>query len=465
MYQKRKMKFYNVIFVLIFTTVAHVVFASGKDGKNSSGDKPNKSVPTIDKIRFDEDLNDSVKIILLKKSLDKTLANKIYNRTQFGIHIQYEDGETIYEKNSDKTFIPASTLKIITTATALNKLGPNYFYRTDVSTDGEISDGIVEGNIIIHGTADPKLSGYFDAEIDQIVKSWVDSLEVLGIKKIEGNIFLDNSYFEDASGKSKISFMTVASFDKAAKGQLNQVVLGKNGKPVKQKIRLKRRSTRKYVSVMPNQYLGNAFVKELNKRKMTKQKFIEQNFDIPDSVSFTRLFQHRSEPLLDILKRTNKNSDNFYADQLIRTLGYELGSGGSLKEGIAVVNRFLIHGVGLSESEFKLSDGSGISHDNHISAQSLTSILNFMANDNYANVYYDSFSIPTVDGTMKNRIKHPMAENIRAKTGSITGVTSLSGYLKSSTGKKLIFSILCNGGRAKRLMNLEDQILKTLLDF
>lgn len=458
------LKFSVVVLLMTAFQLSGFGFESGKDRKNSGVDKSSKSVPTIDKIKFDEDFSDSLRFALLKQSLDKTLSNKLYNRTKFGIHIQYEDGETIYEKNSDKKFIPASTLKIITTAASLNKLGPDYRYKTDISTDGEIVNGVIEGNLIIHGTADPKLSGYFDSEIDLVVKAWVDTLESLGIRKIEGSVFLDNTYFDDGSGKTKTSFMTVASFDKAGKGQLNQIVKGKNGKPVKQKVRLKRRSTRKFVSVSPNQYLGNQFVKELNKRKMIDQKFIEENFDIPESISFTRLFQHRSEPLIDILKRTNKHSDNFYADQLMRTLGYEFGSGASLKEGIKVVSEFLTEKVGLSEGEFRLSDGSGISHDNNVSAQSLTTILNFMANDKYAGVFYESLSIPTIDGTLKNRIRHPMAENIRAKTGSISGVTSITGYLKSSTGKKIVFSILCNGGRQKRLMVLEDQICKTLLN-
>jgi len=459
-----KFKF-SVIFLFILITVFEVsAFGSGNTGSRSNDKNISKKLPSLERLSFEDDQSDSTRLALFSSVLNQTLSSKYYRSTRFGIHIQTEDGLTLYEKNSDKNFIPASTLKLVTTSVALSKLGPDFQYLTSISTDGEISDNVLEGNLVIHGTSDPKLSGFFDSEIDLIVNDWVDQLQALGINKINGNVFLDNSYYEDGSGKTKFAFQTVASFDKATKNQLTQIVKGKNGKAVKQKIRLKRRSKRKLVTVKPNQYLANQLTKELNKRRMINQKFPEDNFDIPDSVEFSVLIQHRSETLAQIIKRTNKSSDNFYADQLVRTIGHEFGNGGTLSEGIAVITDFMVNKVGIPQTELKMSDGCGISHENFLSAKSLTKILSFMSTDPNGPIYYESLSIPTVDGTLKNRIHHPLAENIRGKTGSISGVTSLTGYLTSNCGKKLVFSIICNGGRQKRLIHLEDQICKLLLN-
>ena len=459
-----KIRFSLPFFLLLFAFCDLSAFGAGNSGNRSNDKNINKKLPSLERLSFDDNQSDSLKLALFSSVLNQTLSGKYYRSTRFGIHIQTEDGLTLYEKNSDKNFIPASTLKLVTTSVALNKLGPGFQYVTSISTDGEIVNNILEGNLVIHGTSDPKLSGFFDSEIDQIVKTWVDQLQALGINKINGNIFLDNSYYEDGSGKTKFAFQTVASFDKAAKSQLTQIVKGKNGKAVKQKIRLKKRTKRKLVTVRPNQYLANRFTEELNKRRMVSQKFPEDNFDIPDSAEFSVLIQHRSEPLAQIIKRTNKSSDNFYADQLVRTIGHEFGNGGTLNEGIAVISEFMVSEVGIPKNELKMSDGSGISHDNFLSAKSLTKILTFMSTDPNGPIYYESLSIPTVDGTLKNRIHHPLAENIRGKTGSISGVTSLTGYLTSNCGKKLVFSIICNGGRQKRLIHLEDQICKLLLN-
>lgn len=457
------MKFWIKSGFVLFLAGLLAVPVSAKSAKSR---KSAPAVPKLSSFRINDVYPDSIKYQIVSDLLDKTLHQKAFKRTRFGVQIQDEFGNPVYSLNSNYKLKPASTLKIVTTAVALEKLGPDFRYKTIVSTDGEIENGVLDGNLILHGTADPQLSGYFDGEVISITSDWVDQIQKMGITRITGSVFLDNSYYADENGNVKTKFVTVAMFDQAAKSQLTQTTLNKKGKEVKRKIRLRRSSSRKLVQVNMNQYLANLLTSELYKRNLIDTKESETDFDLPKDLHLSALVVHESEPLSEIITRTNKKSDNFYADQLVRTLGYEFLGTGNMDAGIRVIEAFLRFHMNIKESEYELADGSGLSHENQISAQVLTRILSYMSTSTpNRDVFYNSLSIPTVDGTLANRIHHPLAENMRGKTGSISGVVSLTGYISSESGKNLVFSIMCNnGGNSRRLKSLEDEICKLLLN-
>lgn len=418
------------------------------------------------------------------QKIEDALDLKFFGSTRFGVIVKTDEGKVIYERNQDKLFKPASNLKLITSAVALELLGPDFTYSTDFFIDGDIKDGVLSGDLIISGSADPVVSGFFDAEINSVVKAWANMLQEKGITRITGDVILDNSYYVGAdvdidAGESgePIRFATVASFGRADAKQLSKVtrrkvIRLKNGKKKVVRRGFKRKSRRKMVTIEPNLYCVDMFLKELNERGVTAKTEIEKinyAYNI-DRTTWHFFYRHRSKPLSELVRILNKLSDNFYADQVLRTLGGEYRGEATMAKGIEVEREFLREKIGVTAAEFKLADGSGLSHDNLVTPALLVKVMNYMKQSKHYALYYESLSIPCVDGTLAGRIHHELSSQIRAKTGSITGVTSLSGYLESRSGQNLYFSILCNSPMTKRrrfqknLMRLEDQLCKLMLE-
>lgn len=447
--------------------VIYVFILSGLSGIFSV----NPADPKLPTIVSNKGLNTSMGLEELERlekfqvQLTKTLKQKTYNRTKFGIQIRDEFGEVIFEHQPDLSLPPASTLKILTTSVALEKLGPNYQYHTRLLTDGTIQNGVLTGNLWILGTADPQLSGFFDPEISAISNRWVHELKVLGVEKISGQIYIDNRFFEDEDGENESIAKTVALFDKVQGNRISTVFINSKGKPIKQTIRLRRKSKRQYVSISMNHAFGNAFVDQLRKNAISHQDYIMVGYLPEHVVGLTLVTEHVSEPMYEIIKRTNKDSDNFYADQLVRTLGYEYGNGATLESGLLVIESFLRIRLLIDKTKFQLSDGSGLSHSNSINAETLNSVMNYMdkSSDNRLH-FFNSLSIAGFDGTLKSRIKHRNADQVLGKTGSITGVSTLTGILTTQSGRKLYFSILGRGGSVKQVRMLEDKICQWMLD-
>lgn len=400
-------------------------------------------------------------------------------RGTIGVHIQTAEGEVIYSCHADELFKPASNLKLITSAVAIEKLGANYRYRTDFFIDGELRNGTLYGNLIIVGSTDPMLSGYFEKDIHPIVYTWLDTLRRYGITKIEGNLILDNSYYVGNKYRGiepeEIRFATVANFSRASEQQLRKAsrvrfIKTKDGRTRVVRRGFRRRSRLKLVSIEPNVYCATVFHKALQDAGMMSENSHLEKISYSRKIDRTRwkyLFSHYSISLTDALKVTNKISDNFYADQLLRTLGAEFYGEGSIERGLDVVSKFLKNDLKASPNTYRLTDGSGLSHENFVTPHLIAQTLAYMRTHSAAfREYYESLAIPMTDGTLAGRIHHPLAHHIRAKTGSITGVVSLSGYLTSRNGKEIIFSIIANGlgRRVRHAKALEDTICKLLLE-
>jgi D-alanyl-D-alanine carboxypeptidase len=177
----------------------------------------------------------------------KKIARTFRSRQHaFGVLIQTASGKILYELNSNRLFKPASNLKLITSAVAIEKLKPDFRYRTEFYIDGDITpDGVLHGNLIVSGSPDPILSGFFDQRINDIVHSWIDTLHARGISAILGDLILDNSYYfgnhvalAEQDSYKPLEFLTVASFRNADEkatfqkpkcGDIEQIKL-KNGK-------------------------------------------------------------------------------------------------------------------------------------------------------------------------------------------------------------------------------------------
>jgi D-alanyl-D-alanine carboxypeptidase/D-alanyl-D-alanine-endopeptidase (penicillin-binding protein 4) len=202
---------------------------------------------------------------------------------------------------------------------------------------------------------------------------------------------------------------------------------------------------------------------EILHKKGIKLKGKLKTVQRPDSIDYTQLklaVRHSSPALQEIIKVMNKPSQNLYAEQLLHTLGAEYGETGNAKDGATVVSQTLAR-MGISEHEFIMRDGSGLSRHNLVSPSAVAALLRYMSRHKNFDQFYESLSIAGTDGTLRNRMKGSRAENnVRAKTGHVGWVSNLSGYITSLNGEKFIFSILVNNFTipTKAIHHLQEKI-------
>jgi len=182
----------------------------------------------------------------------------------------------------------------------------------------------------------------------------------------------------------------------------------------------------------------------------------------PDSAWI--IYSHCSQPLSEIIKVVNKNSHNLYAETLVMTLGSEENGQGTVEKG-AEAARDIVFQMGLGEVD--LFDGCGLSRRNEVSPLQVVTLLRYVYQKPYWSAFYNSLAIGGIDGTLGGRLSLPgLAGRVYAKTGSIGGVSALSGYLTAKSGKMFAFSIMVNNtNRAKAARRIEDYICRLLIEY
>ena len=193
--------------------------------------------------------------------------------------------------------------------------------------------------------------------------------------------------------------------------------------------------------------------------------------DIADWYNYSRnktlLIKHYSYPLKDILKGMMKRSQNLYAETFARVLGWQFGGVGSFRNGKKVVEETLQE-FGIAPGSYEYMDGSGLSRYDYISPEEIVKILTAMYSGPAKEVWYDALPIAGVDGTLANRMKGTKAEgNVHAKTGTISNVRALSGYVTTADGEQLVFSFLVNGHTrsSEDTEYVTDSVLKLLAEY
>ncbi|WP_297889306.1 D-alanyl-D-alanine carboxypeptidase/D-alanyl-D-alanine-endopeptidase [Sulfurihydrogenibium sp.] len=396
--------------------------------------------------------------------------------------------------NSQEPFIPASNQKILTTATALINLTPDYRFKTQILTDGYIRNGVVYGNLYLKGGADPSLT---DEDIERIVKN----LKEMGIKKVEGSVVGDNSFFsEEGIGhgwpEKDLNYCFTAPFSGLS---LNEnclrikVVSSKNKvfvelypdnsyyqvvndlkvskKLIGHKITVEGRKIYITGSIKPNSafeisvpvespslFTTSVFYKKLVQSGIS----IDEGYHLGNTPSNSNvLFIHYSHPLKELIKKANKDSDNFYAEQIFRTLGKEILGKGNTESSSLVVLKTL-RNIGVNTENIRIYDGSGLSKFNLITPESLVKILSYMYNTPYFFDFYQSLAVAGTDGTLKHRFRD-IKGKIYAKTGYIKGVKNLSGYVISDNSEVYVFSILVNDLKSTEIANLLQEKICSIL--
>lgn len=424
---------------------------------------------------------------------DPTFAN-----AHWGVLIQsLETGEYFYKRNENKLFMPASNLKLFTSSAGLVLLGEDYRFTTGILMRGRIDGSTLIGDLIIRGRGDPTLSGrFYQNNIYKVFHDWADSLLEFGIDEITGNIIGDDNQFDDqglgagwhwdyesdwyAAPSSALSFndncidiiITADKISRSSRIQLmpntkyaaviNKVsVVGKDSIT---NINVHRErgtnlvtvsgtikesdSVRTFVTVNnPTQYTMVVLKEVLESKGITIGGFA---MDIDDyatpieNYETSNLFTHYSPKLSEIVKVINKNSQNFFTEQLLKTIGLEKEGFGSAENGISAANS-VFQEMGINPEDMVMVDGSGLSRLNLVTPKQIISLLNYMYRHKYFQTFYNSLPIAGVDGSLAKRMKGTKAENnVRAKTGYIGSVRSLSGYVRTGDNEPVAFSMIAN---------------------
>ncbi|HEV2132403.1 MAG TPA: D-alanyl-D-alanine carboxypeptidase/D-alanyl-D-alanine-endopeptidase [Longimicrobiaceae bacterium] len=411
-----------------------------------------------------------------------------------------ETGETLYRRNESKVFIPASNQKLLTGAAALEVLGPDFRYRTELVANGPVQNGVLRGDLLVRASGDPTISWRFhEGEARAVFRAWADSLRAHGVRRIAGAVVGVDEVFDDpvygwgwpwddlggqfAAPVAGLQFneasVVVEVFPASRAGAPGIVALT----PPSGHVRLENRTTTVeagrpaqiemgYVELDdllvvsgeiprdtsgitqrvgvrdPARYFITALRETLREagiavegRAMLREDLEE---DAPALRGGARLFVHHSPPVREILPIMMKPSQNQIAEALLKTLGAEARGQGRAAAGAQVVDS-LFGAWGLDTGGLSMRDGSGMSRYNFVTPELLIGLLERMTQSPHWELWYASQPVAGIDGTLRNRLRGTPAEgNVHAKTGTLSNIRAVSGYVTTADGERLAFAMLVN---------------------
>ena len=401
----------------------------------------------------------SVSLASSKEEIKGIIANivgKLPASTNVGIIIYNPlTQDTIFQKNAFVSMTPASNTKLFTTATALSLLGGDFPLFTKIMTnDLNIKNGVINGDIFIKGYGNSTFT-VSDLEV------MVNTIKSKGIRKITGRIIGDDTYFDDVYFRGDWITDEVAN---VSLPPISAIVIDRNREVTYKKIRRRMKS-----------YTTNVSDPPLHAAKLLREKLAAEGIEVGgicmkgETPGNAVTLAESKIILRNLISLINKHSDNFLAECLFKTIGAESSKqqGNSFYSTQAITNFLEENGVYLRGSS--ILDGSGISRFDQVTPISIAGILEKMYFDiaNFED-YYKSLSIAGVDGTLRNRFTGTSAENnLHGKTGTLDGISSLSGYLTTAKGDDLIISIIMEFDKKGNRFHheIQDEIVKILTDW
>lgn len=458
----------------------------------------------------------------LEIRLKSILKNPVLTPAFTSVSVVYlNDKKTLFSYQSKKPLKVASNMKLLTTATAINYLGPNFKYKTCVYLNGKFAqNGTLKGDIIIKGNGDPNISGrLYDGNVTAIPEMWADAIEGVGIKTVEGDIIADDTIFDreyvnPTWPKGQLSKWYCAQVSGLSFNDNCIDVIISPGKNDRQLVQATTNPQTNYVKIInsckttdkKSKHAYSLFRKEGSNEihlkgyfwKGVKQQKEWVTIDKPSlylAAVFKEIVEKRSigvkgvvrfaneqdtestkhwEDLIctfstieQTINVTNNHSQNFYAEQILKTLGANSGKKGSFTTGIEVM-KDMLGLLGHEKAEFEIADGSGLSQKNRLTTEIFTDLLCYMHKHKDGQIFIDSLPVSGIKGTLKNRlINPPYKAKIKAKTGYILGVSALSGYAETLSGDILAFSILINDFKVsnRTITKIQDSICMALVNY
>lgn len=437
---------------------------------------------------------------------------------------QYAGGKTLFAVDGTRRMTPASTLKLLTTAAALDMLGPHHRFETRIYTDGlPDENGVLQGNVYIRGGGDPTLGSTRvkgSKALQTVLKDWARAFKKAGIKKINGKLYADVSLFDGPYIPAKVNWENIGNYFAAPATALaindnSFRIFFKQQRKHQAPVQVEKtfpkvpgleitsfvtsdahsRKDNAYVYAAPYQYnirvygsipsgsgsfhIGAALpdaplqtlqwlAETLQEEGISVQGTPEVLANAPEYTALHLLHTEYSPELKDIILIVNKRSFNFYAEMLLRQLAVKNGQKGTVENGVNTLTAWLQQHQ-IDTENIKIYDGSGLSRDNLISARTLVDVLNVMSTHPDFNYYYKSLATPDDRGDLlvlrwflRPRKK---IDRVRIKGGTIDGVKAVAGYVTDEDGKLISFALIANNliSKDENLYRIHENIIKLLL--
>jgi serine-type D-Ala-D-Ala carboxypeptidase/endopeptidase (penicillin-binding protein 4) len=445
----------------------------------------------------------------MARVIDSMVDDRQFRSALWGILIvDPETRDTLYSHNASKLLIPASNQKLVVGSVMLEQLGPQYRYQTTFAAQGQIVEGVLNGNLAVIGRGDPTASNHMRTDAMTPMREIADSLVQRGVRRITGRVVAVGDAFPGPVAGSGWSWDSLdgASFAGVDELLFNEGLISIRVRPgarpgdapvvttapaktypslkvqattvardtmlVAQAGRGGGRGGRGGAGTRLNVYhdtgtvdvivrgqvaMGDsanltitqhdpnyAYVTALTEALRERGIAVDNGTSSASATRGDSLFTVQSVSLAEILPNLMKPSQNQIAESFLRTLGLERGGTGTAEAGRTVIQKQFT-AWNIAEDAYIVRDGSGLSRTDLISNEAIIGILEAMRKSPNFKLFYESLPIAGVDGTIRTRMQNTPAQgNLRAKTGTLSMVRSLSGYVTTADGRLLEFSILCN---------------------
>lgn len=430
----------------------------------------------------------------------------------------FDDDSIVYQRDPDRRLVPASVAKVVTSAAAIDALGPEYRFTTTIAAAHAIDgNGRLKGDLLVQAGGDPTIDAkYVESLRSPMLLTWADSLRARGLQRIDGDIIMRTwPYRREVSSPewevgdvndrfgptvdgfgfhsnvcqiavlpgTSVGAQALLSVDPPyAPVDLHSSVITSSADTepaigfrvmpedsvvyLSGEIPVNDDGEYLWISIQnPALYFGRALREALLARGIeVNGGVVVDRYSQPDPIDVT-LFVHQSEPLSEVLKVMNKESDNYVAEYALRAIGANVLHVGDLRSSLLVARRFL-NELEIDERGIEMRDGCGLARQNLVTARALVTLLKAMYVHPSSPAYIATMAISGVDGTIAFRMNSPgLTGNVHAKTGTINHVANLAGYAFGAGGRPYMFAILCNNFPADRRQQVratQDNILERL---
>lgn len=435
----------------------------------------------------------------LSHEIQSLIENSRASNAFWAVQVRDESGTILQSLNGDKLVRPASNLKLLTSGAVLDKLGPDYRFRTVLYGRGDQKDDTWVGDLIVKGSGDPSINGDFsNGNSLFLFEEWADLFIAKGIKRIQGDLIGFDGLFDDvpypkgwewddlsyyyAPEISALSFNSnVVDLEVIANGAVGSTpriqwspfntpyvdfvneqmitapgsrfdesyrrVLGTNTIILRSTLPQGYYETEPLTVTAPSYYFMDTFYRylELRNIKVTGRIFVDSDYYSWSDENLTPLHVNVSVPIYRMVERLNKESDNFYSEMLLKKLAeHTYNVQGSTELGLEILKEYMQE-MQFDIQSVSLRDGSGMAPATLLNASELNQYLVNVRKKDYFPYLYNSLAVGGVSGTLGHRFRNSsVRENFSGKTGFVSGVRALSGYLNSESGQQLAVTLITN---------------------
>ena len=436
---------------------------------------------------------------ILKRTLLSIVQNaKIDEKTKVGVYVKVlENGKVVFSSDGNTPLVPASNLKVLTTATSLSMLGPNYRLKTELCGPLPNGNGQIEGNLYLRGSGDPTTTPPYDQPCTAPYSEFIKNLKAANVREITGDLVADDSVFDrqhlpqgwldhyrldsfaapvgglslngnlieaivSPLGCSLDPDCSTMSIETKYEGGYDTAVERPKGSNVVQVLgSAPGGEVRRQICVEdPPLFSIGVFKRMLDKENIIvrgKVRLINPAGEAAFASTLPRYGIHFSLPISTIIQEINHESDNLFAEHLYRYVGQMTSGQGSAASGMQACKNFLQYNH-INTTNLKMVDGCGLSPDNRISPNQLANVLDAMDRSYYRSWYKESLP-HSGRGTLRGRLG---GVEVRAKTGTLDHDSSLTGYVITAAGQELIFSVIVNDAPIWTAVDTQNNVVQTL---